>query len=134
MSKSALYAVNTASQTLAQNGFVEFLQLVRQTGSSIRLSGGNAMTTEAGFYAVDVSLTFEAAAAETIVATLLVNGTPVPGATATITAAAAGEIGSITIPCIIRTYGCCMAAPSVISVEVNNAATITNASIEVVKL
>ena len=61
------------------------------------------------------------------------NGTPVPGAEATLTSSAADEIGSMAIPFVIRTYGCCMAAPSVITVQLDNAATVTNAAIEVVR-
>ena len=131
--KALIYAVHTANQPIADNGVIVFDTIVRKVGNAIQLAGGNVMTTEAGFYRGNVNLTVQTAAAEAITAQVLVNGTPIPGAEATLTSSAADEIGSMAIPFVIRTYGCCMAAPSVITVQLDNAATVTNAAIEVVR-
>ena len=132
MSKALIYAVTSTQQLVEDNGTVSFDTIVRKSGNALNLWGGNVMTSEAGYYRVNVNVTVLSTAAEDVEAIVMLNGVAVPGASASFTSTAANQYGTLTIPCIIRTYGCAMSAPSVITVQVNNAATVTNAAIEVV--
>ena len=132
MSKSMLYAVNTADQTIDAGGSVMFTEIIRQTGNSIKLRSGHVETEEAGYYHVAVNLTIQPAAASAVTAQILLNNNPVPGAVASLTPGAINEAGSVCIPCIVRTYGCPMAEPSVLTVEISGDCTVTNATVEVV--
>lgn len=103
--KSILYAVNTASTAVAENGIVPFTTIVRRYGSGANLNGNTVTLTEPGYYDVSVNVTFTAPAPGTVTLTLLQNGTAIPGATASTTiTTATTEVRSISFTTTVRVF------------------------------
>ena len=80
-----------------------------------------------------MSITVLPTAAGVITATLQKDGLAVPGATATGTAAAAGNAVNLSISSLIRQFGCC-AGQSVITVVLSAAGTVNNMAVVVEKV
>lgn len=132
MSKSLLYTVNQTDTLVAVGGVVPLGSIVRRKGCEIQLNGNAIYIQEPGYYDVDVSATFFAAAAGDTTITLFQNGVEVPGATATETITTAlTEDRSITIPATVRVT--CCADTLLTVVLTGNAATLTNFTVRVVR-
>jgi hypothetical protein len=128
MSKSVLYAVNTAAQTIPATGaIINFGSAVRRYGCNLNASGGNVEISGCGYYDIDANVTFTAAAAGAAVIQLFMDGVAVTGAKATITIGAANEAQTVNIPALARmTCDCTSTLTAVIS---GLAGTVTNAAI-----
>ena len=105
--KSALYAVNSTSQLNAANAQVPFGSVVRRYGNNCKLDGGSIIVSGRGYYDVDISLSTAPTTEGEITAQLYKDGVAVPGATATATAAAAGDVVNLKITCLVRNCGQC---------------------------
>ena len=105
--KSALYAVNSTSQLNAANAQVPFGSVVRRYGNNCQLDGGSIIVRGSGYYDVDISLSTAPTTEGEITAQLYKDGVAVPGATATATAAAAGDVVNLKITCLVRNCGQC---------------------------
>lgn len=126
MATSILYAANTIPQDVAIGENINFGTPVRRYGKNITMSGGNILTSGAGYYEGDVRLDFVGAAGTTVF-TVMENGVPIPGAKIAITTAA-GTAYNATIPFVTRNK-CCL--DGIISVEVSGAS-ITDATVAIV--
>ena len=130
MSKSAIYAANTAVQTIAAAGTtINFGSIVRRFGC-LDLSGGNVITNCEGYYSVDTNFTVRGSGNGTVIIQLYSNGVAIPGAVAT-TTTATGSINSLSIPTEIR-QKCCV-SETITAVASGAVADITNAAIVVAK-
>lgn len=128
MSKSILYAANVASQTVPVGSKISFGSPVRKYGGNITLRNGDIVIEGAGYYDIDVNITYTGIGNATF--TVYQDGVAISGATTTNTLIT-NATGSVSIPVIARTY-CCK--PSVITVEVSGIeVTISNASVVVEK-
>ena len=130
MSKSALYAVNTAAQAVLADGIINFGMPVRRFGCNCNINNGNVVLKNSGYYDIDVSLTFEGTAALTPVITVYKDGVAVPGATASVTTAA-DTTYTVNIPLIARNTDC---NESIITVVSDAAIDVTNAAIVVERI
>ena len=74
---------------------------IRRFGCNAVLSGNGVLLKGQGYFDVDAGVTFTPTAAGAYTATLFKDGVAVPGATQTVTAAAAGTV-SVNIPAIVR--------------------------------
>lgn len=137
--KSSLDAVTVAAQTFTDDagGVIEFNQNNVLTGSSIfHFNGTNVRLLKAGLYLVSVDADVLATAAGDVTLQLLNNGVAVPGAQATITAAAADTehvsfTALVTVPLTCCGYN---ATTENLTVSISAASTVTNAHIVVAKL
>lgn len=86
-------------QTLEQSG--KLGATVRRFGCNAVLSGNGVLLKGQGYFDADAGVTFTPTAAGAYTVTLFKDGVAVPGATQTITAAAAGTV-SVDIPAIVR--------------------------------
>lgn len=132
MSRSLIYAVNEATQSVADGDNINFGAAVRRYGCALKANGGNIDIADAGYYAIDTSITFDAplGATGTAKITLLKDGVEIPGATDTKTLTALATY-TLSIPAVVREY-CC--GNSTITAKVTGAAiTVTNATIRVIK-
>lgn len=94
--KAGIYCVNTTQGiTIADSGIVPFGSIIRRFGQGVALGGEGIVISGAGYYDVDVTITVTAPTAGNVTATLYLNGVPVTGATATVTAA---EDAVVTLP------------------------------------
>lgn len=119
--KSVLFARNTANQT---NTTINFGSVVRQYGCNVGLSGGNVVVTGAGYYDIDVNVTFTAGADGVTSITIYNDGVLVNNA---IISVDGGSAYNITIPATIKN-SCCK--DSTVTVVVSGAtATVNIASI-----
>ena len=133
MSRSAIYTANTGSQAVAVGGTINLGGIVRRFGCAVDLNGGTINLTEQGYYDVDISITAEPTAAGTVTATLYNGGIAVPGATASATAAAAGDPVNLSVDAMVR-VPCCGNSGSLSVVLSGGAATVTNIVAVVEKL
>lgn len=124
-----IYAVNTGTQTVASGGVISFPQIVRSCGNNVRLSGGNVAVQGSGLYGIDSNFTFTAGAGTATIA-LYKDGIAIPGAVASVSAAA-NTTYSISIPAVIR-QSCCVES-IITAVAIGTALSVTNAAIKVAK-
>lgn len=113
--KSALYTANTSpislDLTVAQpTATLPLGTTIRRFGCNTKLSGNGILIDGEGYYDVDASVTLTPAAAGDYTVTLYRDGVAVPGATQTITAAAAASI-AFNIPSLVRLQ-CCNSSAS----------------------
>ena len=133
MSRSAIYTANTGSQAVAVGGTINLGGIVRRFGCAVDLNGGTINLTEQGYYDVDISITAEPTAAGTVTATLYNGGVAVPGATASATAAAAGDPINMTVNALVR-VPCCGNSGALSIILSGGAATVTNIAVVTEKL
>ena len=130
--KAALYAANTAAQTVTEAETpVNFGTIVRRYGRVINLSGGDVTVCEAGYYDVDANFTFTATAAGDVIIALYKDGVRIPGAIVTETVAAAGSY-SMSISAIIRNT--CNCESTITARIIGVAGVINNAAIAVERI
>lgn len=103
--KSAIYTANTSANTITLTAAQPTASLplgtvIRRFGCNIQLSGTGILIEGQGYYDLDSSVTATATAAGNYTLTLFKDGVAVPGATQTVTAAAAGTI-AFNIPALI---------------------------------
>lgn len=104
--KSGIYAVNTTQGTaVANGGTLPLGNIIRRYGQNITLGGNGLSLTGGGYYDVDATVTVTATAAGPVSAALYLNGVEVPGAVATVTAAA-DEIVTLPVSALVRLNGC----------------------------
>jgi len=130
MCKSALYAANTGTQSVAAGGQIDFGRIIRRFGQYLNLSGGNAVAEGAGYYEATINVAFEAVAAGELNIAIYMDGTQIPGAIVTVPGTA-DIVYTETIPALIRVR-CCR--ESILTVVPSEAVTITNAAIVVKKI
>lgn len=102
---SLLYSSNTAAQTVAVNGAINFGSVVRRCGCNINQTGSTINLRGGDYYKTDVSVVLTPTAAGTAVISLLQDGAVVATGSATVAAAATTQ--TISFPAIVRTRGAC---------------------------
>lgn len=132
---SALYAVNTAAGTsIAAGGTIPLTQVVRRFGCGAVLNG-NAITVKGrGYYEVDATVSVAAGATGPVTVSLLKDGQAVPGATATVTAKAAGDIVTLPISSMVKVFCCADDRTNLTLVVADQAVTTVNAAVVVQKV
>lgn len=131
MSKSVIYTALTTDTDVAVGEVIPLGTTIRRYGCNLIQSGNVINIMGRGYYNFDVSITAAATAAGPITATVYYNGVPVPGATATVTAAATGTV-NLMITGVVRTL--CDCADQLTVVLSGTAATITNMAVDVEKM
>ena len=104
MSKSVIFSALTAPAAVAVGDVIPLGPIVRRYGPCLDQTGNVITVAEKGYYNVDVSVTAAATAAGEITVTLLDNGVPVTGATASVTAAAADDLVNLKITGVVRVF------------------------------
>lgn len=127
MSKSVLYAANTAIQSLLETEtLVNVGNIVRKYGCNLGVSGGNLEIKGSGYYEITTNVTVTPSAAGTLVAQIYKDGVAIPGAEATLTAVANTDYAFV-IPAIVRETCNCL---STITLGISGVAgIITNVSV-----
>lgn len=129
MSKSLIYTALTAPVDVLAGGVIPLGTIVRRYGCAVNLNGNGIALSEAAYYDVHANVTVAATAAGEISATLLVDGVAYPGAIATATATAAGDVVVLPIDAIVR-VGCCEGIKS-LALVLSAAGTVQNVAVSV---
>lgn len=130
--KSAIYAVNTASTSIANGGTYSPTSIIRRYGQNCQLANNTITLNGAGYYDVAVAATLTGTAEGTVTMTVYQNGTAVSGMNATQSIGASGDIVTLGTSGIIRTF--CGAGTSTITVVISGqAVTGTNLTIDITK-
>lgn len=127
MSKSLIYTVNSAENVLAIGDTIPLGSVIRRYGCDIILNGNAISLGDSGYYDVNASVTLVATAAGPVTVTLYQDGVAVPGATATVTAAAAGDNVAFPITAQVRVFRC--GASNLSLVVSDGAATTVNVAV-----
>ena len=135
MSKSAIYTANTSTQDVAINGVINPGVVVRRYGPNIILAGEAIQLCGSGYYDVDASITLAPAAIGNVTVSLLKDGTPIQGASASTTVTTANTPVNLSISSLVREFCNCFESVSNLTfVLTGTAATISNISIVVQKI
>ena len=135
MSKSALYVANTSNQTVQVDGVISPGTIIRRYGPNIGLAGNAIQIVGAGYYEIDASITVAPTAEGEVTVTAYKDGIIIQGATATETAAAAGDNVNLSISAIVREFcSCCDGLSNLTFVLTGTESTVTNIAITVEKL
>lgn len=101
--KSGIYTINSIDeQDIAVGGIYAPTTIVRRYGPSCQLVGNGISIQGAGYYDVEVVAVVTATAIGTVTASLYKDGVEVPGATATVTASAIGDVVALPITALVR--------------------------------
>lgn len=108
--KSALYTASTTATTVTLTAAQPTAVLplgttVRRFGCSVSQSGDGVLLKERGYYEVETNVVITPAAAGTYTVTIFADGSPVQGATQTVTATAGATLG-INVPAMVRLQCC----------------------------
>lgn len=142
MSKSAIYTANTTPTTLTltaaqPTATLSLGTVIRRFGCNIQLSGNGILVEGSGYYDIDASVTATPTTAGNYTLSLYQDGVAVPGATQTVTAAAAASI-TFNIPALVRLQ-CCNSSATLTLVLSTTAAlpatvVVNNAAVTVEKI
>jgi len=136
MSKSAIYTVNSSTQNLTAESAITLGSIIRRFGPNLGLSGNAIQISGAGYYKIDVTANISSADAGEVTVQAYLNNVAIPGAIATETAAAAGDIVNLSISALVREGCYCCDGLSNLTFVVTEGATvdITNFAVVVTKL
>lgn len=128
---SAIYTTG-GTAALTTGSIIPLGTTNRRFGKNIRQDGNGITICGAGYYEINAAFTATGTAAGTITITMLENGVPVQGATASATVAAAGIV---TLPIVALTrISCCDSAKTITFQLTGTGITINNAAVVVTKI
>lgn len=135
MSKSAIYTANTTTQTIADGGMLNPGTVIRRFGCNIHLSGNTINLFGTGYYDIDANITVAGTEEGEVILSVYKDGVEIPGATASATIAAAGDITNLSISCLVREYCPCADSSSNLTFVLSGIPTqVTNSAIVVEKI
>lgn len=133
MSKSAIYTSMTTPTDVAVNGTIPLGTTVRRFGCNVAQDGNSVTISGRGYFKVSASITLAPTATTATTVTLLKDGVPVSGATATVTVSTANNEVALPIEAIVRNR--CDCDSSILSLQLaDTAASVTNVAFVVEKL
>lgn len=133
MSKSGIYAVNTAQGVALASGSVYApTSIIRRYGCNCQLAGNGITIKGAGYYNIDATVTVAAGAAGVVSAALYQDGNPISGATSSVTVGAVGDIVTLPLTALVR-LSCDCSESTITVVVTGETPTSNNLAIEVVK-
>ena len=130
MARSAIYVANTGSQEINENGNINLGTILRRFGCNFGLAGTGLSIAGPGYYEIEASITLAPAAEGEITVAMYKDEVAVPGASATVTAAAAGDSVNLSILSLVRE--CCPCADTISNLTfkvLGGTATVTNIAI-----
>ena len=134
MTHNLIYTVNNAGAAVPVGNTVPVGSIIRRYGKCLDATSSAINLSDPGYYLVNVSATFTAAAAGNVTLSLQQDGVAVAGATGTETiATATTENANIALNAIVRVM-CCGNSRLSIVVGGTAAPTISNLAIGVVRL
>lgn len=125
MSASLLYAVNQSVQDVPAGGVVSPGSVIRRFGANLNLSGNGVEIRGPGYYEFSASVVCAPDAAGTVTATLLKDGSPIPGAVASATVADASSVVTLPVLAAVR-LTCCGDSASAITCALSDAASVSS--------
>lgn len=101
---AAIYTANTTPTAIAAGGALPLGAIIRRYGCALDLNGNGINISSPGYYKANASVTFSPTAAGPVTVSMLADGVEIPGATATATAAAAGDAVALPIAAMLRRF------------------------------
>lgn len=130
MSKSAIYTTNQSVQSVAINGIIAPGTVIRRFGCNFNLSGNAIRIAGEGYYEFNTSITLAPTTEGEVTVTAYKDGVAIPGAIASETAAAAGDLVNLSLDFILREgCPCCDSGSNITFVLTGTAASVTNIAI-----
>lgn len=131
--KSAIYTVNDSVTSVLANGIIPLGTTIRRFGRNLYQSGNGIIACGEGYYDVKVSVTLSPTVAGTVTVTLLKDGVPVVGGTASETTPVENTPVNLAFASQIRLRCCDESATLTLRLTGNNAST-NNVAIDIQKL
>lgn len=133
MSRSLIQTTNQTTQAVALNGIISLGSVLRRFGCNLRLSGNAVECTGEGYYTINCNVTVAPTAAGDVTVALYDSGVQIPGAIASGTVAAAGDLVTLPIETTIRQGCCCDSADSITAVLLAGPGDVTNIGLRIEK-
>ena len=131
--KAAIYVANTGAQAVEVGGTINLGAIIRRFGCGLNLNGNGITVDNVGYHDISAAVTVAATAAGPVTVSILRDGVVIPGATATGTAAAAGDF--VTLPLIpLDRIKCNDSGHTLTLVLTAGAGTVTNVAFKVIKV
>lgn len=121
---------NSTPVDVTASGLIPIGAAVHGCGKAIRMNGNAISIKEPGYYMVTANITADVTADTALTASMMVDDSEVVSSAAT--PAAAGGTVNLTLIWILRK--CCPCGISNITFALNSAATVTEFTVEVIKL
>lgn len=135
MSRSAIYTVNNTIQNVAVDGNINPGVVTRKFGNNLSLEGVAIRECGTGYYKYCASFTIAPTTEGNVTVTAFKDGVAIPGATASGTAAAAGDFVNLNLVFITREFcGCCEDISNITFTLGETASSVTNVGIAGEKL
>ena len=128
--QSGIYVANTTTAALSADSVIPLGAIVRRFGCALDLNGNGINLMVPGYYDVKASISYIATSAGVVTVTLLADGVAVPGANASVTAAA-GDTVNLSIAAIVKR---CCASAGTLTLQVGAAGTLENVAIAAQKV
>lgn len=134
MSKSLIYTANTSTQTLNVNGIVNLGTTVRRFGPNLSLSGNAIQIAGAGYYKINAAFVCSPSEIGDVTITAYLNNTPIQGAIASGSVAAANDFITLPINTVVREgCQCCEGLSNLTFVLTGISSEVSNVSLTVTK-
>lgn len=138
MSRAALQAVNTNSQTVAEGGSINVGTIKLRFGRDLGINNGSVIVKTCGYYSVIFNVTVQPTEIGEVSVALQHNGVDIPGVVSYGYATEVGQNVTLTIPTLIRVVcdnGCpCESIPDTITaVLTSGSGTVTSVVAEVTR-
>lgn len=131
--KALIYTVNQGAVAVAVGGTIPLGSINRRFGCGLNLNGDGITVDANGYYDVSAAVTVQATAAGVVTVNMLRDGVLIPGATASATAAAAGDF--VTLPLIPADRVKCNDSGHTLTLVLTaGAGTVTNVAFKVIKV
>ena len=130
---SAIYVANANPSVLTDGAIIPLGSIVRRFGNAIQLTGNSVRIGAVGYYSVAANIDVQGAAVGDLSVALYRNGVPIPGAIATDHTGTAGNSANLTINALVRRT-CQCGEPEELTLVLNDAGTVTNVGMVVVKV
>ena len=130
--KSAIYAVNTSTETIPEGGTYQPNTIIRRFGQCCQMANNAMELNGQGYYDVAVTATVVGAAVGNVTMAIYQDGAPVPGMNASQTVKAIGDTVTLGTSGVVRVY--CGKNSSTITVVIGGqAVTGSNLAIDITK-
>lgn len=133
MSRSVIYTVNTAEQTVTDGGTIALGSVVHRYGCNLALSGNTIYIDGVGYYSIDCTVIAAPTEVGEITVTLYRNGVALPGASASFTVSTIGDLVTLPIIYVDREACMCMGPTAITCVLSGVDATVSGITVRAVK-
>ena len=133
MSQAIIQTVNANNQVLTANSLIGLGTTTNRYGCGLQQNGNGIEISGTGYYEIKATVVVTPTAAGNITINMQKNGINIPGARAIASVTTVGNSTTVPIDFIIRRPCACCSNADIITFSVDNATTINNIAVQIIK-